>query len=807
MTLFQGLRGGRASCLVFLTISITSPYANAATLRWDNNPEPDIAGYRIYLGETNTTPQRMDAGKTNAFSLAGLAAGKTYRIYVSAYNTANLESDPSQPITYTPPPPSSPRMAVSWEAATIRQLAGYNFYYGLTNASPQKVTLGPVTSTTLTNLQPGTYRFSVAALNNSGAEEQIYPAVTSAVGTTAADVFLARPAAPVSAAFTGRDALSGGSWKGFYGTEGVSVAADANQWPSNSSLAVTAASTLIWQTNSADAAALQRVLASGRVASAWASSNVFDLNLNFTDPYTHLVSLYLLDFDALNRRQTIELRNAASGELLQSNSYTGFQRGTYLSWNVSGNVRFRVQSENGSAVISGAFVDAPVPGRNRPPTVTGIPDQIISYNSSTPGLPFTVSDPEWPANRLRVTASSSNQLLAPNSGLLINGTNGARQLIVTPARDQLGTAVITVTAFDGEFSVSQSFVLNVINQPPIISAIPDQALDEDATSPPLPFIVQDSESGAAQLTVSAATSNSSLIPLTGITFGGSGSNRNVTLKPAANKSGSATITLEINDGRAVVTEAFVVTVRAVNDAPTVSNIRDRTIPPASSTGALAFSIADLETSAKNLAVTAESSNSLLVPDFGIRLAGTNGIRSITITPTPLMTGSAIISVQVSDGILNSTETFTVKVEPGAPTLLLNEGFEPKGYENSGWFEVGTPNEDYATVRLADTQSLRAPGGHQVYRSFTNATNLHLYTQVQWGAWKGEHTILDLMSSDGSPSGFLWASAERTLSIYHGAIRPQDARSFAPALPTTFGWTGPRTNCRPARCHFTSLRLR
>jgi hypothetical protein len=223
----------------------------------------------------------------------------------------------------------------------------------------------------------------------------------------------------------------------------------------------------------------------------------------------------------------------------------------------------------------------------------------------------------------------------------------------------------------------------------------------------------------------------------------------------------------VNDGMMTQAESFVLEVTPVNDPPTISNIRDRTIPPSSSTGPLKFTIKDVETPASRLNVEARSSNTLLAPEMGISLSGNNGTRTISVTPLPLLTGSAVITLTVSDGELTRTESFTLNVAAGAPTYLLNEGFEPTGYENSGWLEVGTPNEDYAAAPLADTQSLRCNGGQQVYRTLSGLTTFSLYTQIRWSTWKTNHTIMDFMDTGGSPAGFIWAGNDGSLSVYHG----------------------------------------
>ena len=101
-----GARAIPAATFAILMYCTTLPnVAEEVTLAWDANSEPDLAGYYIYYGETGATPSRLDAGLNTTLTVTGLAAGSTYVFYATAFNTANLESDPSEPVTYTIPGP------------------------------------------------------------------------------------------------------------------------------------------------------------------------------------------------------------------------------------------------------------------------------------------------------------------------------------------------------------------------------------------------------------------------------------------------------------------------------------------------------------------------------------------------------------------------------------------------------------------------------------------------------------------------------------------------------------------------------
>lgn len=98
--------------------------------------------------------------------------------------------------------------------------------------------------------------------------------------------------------------------------------------------------------------------------------------------------------------------------------------------------------------------------------------------------------------------------------------------------------------------------------------------------------------------------------------------------------------------------------------PTISNVADQIVSVNASTGALAFSVSDLETAPSLLTLTSTSSNTTLVPGANIVFGGSGTQRSVTVTPAAGLTGSATITLTVSDGTLTSSESFLLTVLAG-----------------------------------------------------------------------------------------------------------------------------------------------
>jgi hypothetical protein len=307
---------------------------------------------------------------------------------------------------------------------------------------------------------------------------------------------------------------------------------------------------------------------------------------------------------------------------------------------------------------------------NKPPEIATVANQTLDQGSTLSGLNLTISDRETSAASLTVAAVSQNQTLLPNSRITLGGSGASRTLSLNPIPVQNGSTVITVTVTDGDgASTSINFSLSVTpagggggGAPPTISGISDQTIDEDTSTTALSFTVGDANQPANTVSVAVASSNTTVIPVSGIAIAGEGATRTVTITPALNQNGGpVTITLTASDGTLTTPTTFNVTVTPVNDAPTISNIIDQTIVGNTSTGTLLFTIGDIETAAGSLVVTGTSSNTTLVPNVNIALAGTTASRTVNITPVANLWGTTTITLQVSDGNLTIQDTFLLTV--------------------------------------------------------------------------------------------------------------------------------------------------
>jgi len=258
-------------------------------------------------------------------------------------------------------------------------------------------------------------------------------------------------------------------------------------------------------------------------------------------------------------------------------------------------------------------------------------------------------------------AGQENNAFSKKLSIQLTGVTSKRLTVYLKplaSGDPIPTTMPAVTSLD-------AWTISAINDAPTISNEANQSVNEDTATGAIPFIVGDDLTAAGSLTLTKSSSNTVLVPNANIVFGGSGANRTVTVTPAANQNGTSIITLSVSDGALTTSDTFVLTVNAVNDAPTISNVANQTVNEDTATGALAFTVGDIETAAASLTVSGASSNTSLVPNANIVFGGSGVNRTVTVTPAANKLGSATITLTVSDGTLTASDTFLLTVTGSA----------------------------------------------------------------------------------------------------------------------------------------------
>ena len=281
------------------------------------------------------------------------------------------------------------------------------------------------------------------------------------------------------------------------------------------------------------------------------------------------------------------------------------------------------------------------------------------------------------------------------------------------------------------FGVSKSAAIAVTvsgtNTPPTISDITDKIVSVGATGGPYAFTVGDLETPVGSLTVSAKSSNTAIVPLSAITFGGSGTSRNVSI--ASSVVGSSTITITVTDGGGMTaSDSFLFTVTPPNTPPGISTISNVTVSAGSSIAPISFGIGDNESPATDLVVTATSSNAFIVPNANITLGGTGAVRTIGVTQVGSFPGTSTITVTVTDpGGLSAQTTFVVTVTAGASVTSIDSTSANGTYATGQSINVRVNFSESVTLSGGNLVVTLDSGGSATITPFTGTSAIGVYT--------------------------------------------------------------------------------
>ena len=177
-----------------------------------------------------------------------------------------------------------------------------------------------------------------------------------------------RPTPAAAATFVKTDTTTQGTWMGTYGANGYNVVgATINNpsYPAYASVTASGYNTYTWAANTTDVRGLQNPSGSGRIAAAWYGSS-FTVTVNLTDGQAHTLALYAVDWDNHGRSEQIQITNAATGAVLDTETLSSFVNGAYEVWTISGHVTITISVlKGGNALLNGLFFGLRHPRRLR----------------------------------------------------------------------------------------------------------------------------------------------------------------------------------------------------------------------------------------------------------------------------------------------------------------------------------------------------------------------------------------------------------------------------------------------------------
>ncbi len=237
----------------------------------------------------------------------------------------------------------------------------------------------------------------------------------------------------------------------------------------------------------------------------------------------------------------------------------------------SGTVSFTVTSINDAPSFT------PGPNQTRPfgtntlQTVNGWASAISAGGGETQTFTFELSNNNNPLFSVQPAISSAGVLTFTPTG-----TAGSATVTVV-LRDSGGTAGGGV---DATTPLTFQITISAAGNPPTISTINPVTINEDAGLQTVNFSgVTDGADGAQQgIAISASSSNPTLVPNPTVTYSSPAATGSLSFTPAADASGTATITVTVTDSGidlspgtiddVTTTTTFLVTVNPVNDRPT-----------------------------------------------------------------------------------------------------------------------------------------------------------------------------------------------------------------------------------------------
>ena len=340
--------------------------------------------------------------------------------------------------------------------------------------------------------------------------------------------------------------------------------------------------------------------------------------------------------------------------------------------NANGAMNLTFTVTDGGALSANRNFNVTVTPVDDPPVISAIGAQTTSEDNFFT-VNFTILDVDSPMNcGTSVSASTTNAAIIPAGNVLFSGVAPNCVATITPAPDANGSLSLTLTVTDGTTPVGSTFNVTVtaVDDPPLISAIAPQTTAED-TLIAVNFTISDVDSTLTCAgSMSAASNNTAVVAVAGVSFSGTIPNCTATINPVANAFGVATLDLTVTDGTTPVTSSFNLTVTPVNDAPVLSFIGAQSTNEDTQL-VINFSITDVDDVMDcTTSVVAGSSNPGIVPTANVLFGGLAPNCTATINPVPNANGPLNLTFTVSDGLLNDFETFalTVTADNDAPII-------------------------------------------------------------------------------------------------------------------------------------------
>lgn len=392
---------------------------------------------------------------------------------------------------------------------------------------------------------------------------------------------------------------------------------------------------------------------------------------------------------------------------------------------------------------------------NVAPTVDDLEEIVLAEDTSSGELRFAVADPDTALEDLLVGAELDADSPIPGSGLLLSGVGAERSVVLTPAPDAFGAAVLTLSVSDGFVTTTRDVPVTVtpVNDAPTIEDVPDKRVEEHGVLGPVTFRIADIETPASELVVTVKSSDASKLPEQNIVLGGSGDERTFTITPIAQQTGTVDITLSVSDGELTASDTFVLTLGSTDDEPTISAIADQTTPE-DTAKTVTFTVGDPDTALSELKPSASFDDNGIVQS--ISFSGTGASRKLTVTPKANRTGTATIGITISDAAGGVSRSFVLTVTPvnDAPTVTPpgNKTIVEDATTGPLSFSVADVDSSSLTVTATSSDVALIPNANITVAPASGGPGSRNVTVKPVAGGHGGPVTITLTASDGKLTG-------------------------------------------------------
>lgn len=259
------------------------------------------------------------------------------------------------------------------------------------------------------------------------------------------------------------------------------------------------------------------------------------------------------------------------------------------------------------------------------------------------------------------TISYSLDATSVASGMTIDEFSGVFRWTPSESHDGSHDVIITVQDDEGRDDRERiTIVVNEVNTAPVLSAIGNQSIDETQS---LQFTINADDPDDTNQTLTYALDDVSIA--SGMTLDASSGVFEWT--PDESQDGEHSVTISVSDGQDTASEMIIISVAEINAAPILSDIGDQSIDELTELTFTATA-SDSDHSDESLTYSLDEESEAL----GMSIDASTGLFSWT--PSEVQDGDYSVTITVSDGDLEDSETISVSAAEvnSAPVLSAIE---------------------------------------------------------------------------------------------------------------------------------------